>query len=91
MYRIAIIILIVLAIALGLLVGTLNHEPVVTDLLWIQLEWPLGLVLLAALAAGLVIGLLLNWLFATLPLRMQLRKSVRQQSSDLKESEQPNV
>ena len=88
MYRIAIFILMVLAIALGLLVGTLNHAPVVTDLLWVQLEWPLGLALLAALAAGLVIGFLLNWLFATLPLRMQLRKSVRQQSGDLKESGQ---
>lgn len=77
MYRIAILIVMVLAIALGLLVGTLNHQPVVTDLLWIQLQWPLGLVLLAALAIGLLIGFTLTWMFATLPLRMRLKKAFR--------------
>jgi uncharacterized integral membrane protein len=79
----------VLAIVLGLLVGTLNHAPVVTDLLWVQLQWPLGLVLLAALAAGLVLGLALSWLFATLPLRMQVRKLSRQGMSESKEVGQP--
>lgn len=83
MYRIAFLIVMVLAIALGLLVGTLNHQPVVTDLLWIQLHWPLGLVLLAALALGLVIGLALTWMFATMPLRMQLKKASRQHAADV--------
>jgi len=82
-FRIAIFIVMILAIALGLLVGTLNHQPVVTDLLWIQLQWPLGLVLLAALAMGLVIGLVLTWMFATLPLRMQLKKASRRHASDV--------
>ena len=89
MYRIAIIILMVLAIVLGLLVGTLNHEPVVTDLLWVQLEWPLGLVLLAALAVGLLIGLALSWLFAILPLKLRLRKMARQPGTEVKELDPP--
>jgi len=69
----------ILAIALGFLVGTLNPEMVPVDLLWTQLIWPLGLTLLVALAIGLLIGLLLAWLFSILPLRMQLRKARRSQ------------
>lgn len=74
MHRIAFIIVVTLAVALGLLVGTLNHEMASVDLFWVQLDWPLGLLMLAALSVGLVIGLLLAWLFRILPLRMQLRK-----------------
>jgi uncharacterized integral membrane protein len=70
-------VVVALAVALGLLVGTLNHELTSVDLLWVQLHWPLGLLLLAALTAGLFIGLLLAWLFRILPLRMQLRKTRR--------------
>ena len=75
MYRIAFILVTILAVALGLLVGTLNSTPVVLDLLWIQLEWPLGLVVLAASAAGLGLGLLLAGLFSVLPLKARLRKA----------------
>lgn len=74
MYRIGFIIVLVLAIALGLLIGALNHEIVTVDLLWVQLDWPLGLTLLAALVFGLLVGILLAWLISVLPLRMQLRK-----------------
>jgi len=74
-YRVGFFIVLVLAIALGLLVGTLNHDVVVIDLLWLQLHWPLGLSLLAALTLGLLIGLLLVWLFSVVPLRMRLRKA----------------
>ena len=74
MYRILFIVVMVLAVALGLLVGTLNADLVRVDLLWIQLEWPLGLLLLSAAALGLFIGLFLAWLFSVLPLRAQLRK-----------------
>ena len=80
MYRIGFFIVMILAIALGLLFGILNHEVVIVDLLWFQLHWPLGLVLLAALACGLLIGLLLAWLLSVLPLRMQLRKARREQA-----------
>lgn len=75
MYRIAFILVTVLAVALGLVIGTLNPDTVVLDLLWIQLEWPLGLVLLAAGSLGLLLGLLLAWFFSILPLRARLRKT----------------
>jgi putative membrane protein len=75
LYRIAFILVTVLAIALGLVIGTLNPESVSLDLLWVQLEWPLGLVLLAAGALGLLVGLLLAWFFSILPLRARLRKT----------------
>jgi uncharacterized integral membrane protein len=81
LHRIGLIVVVALAVALGLLVGTLNHEMTSVDLLWVQLDWPLGLLLLAALTSGLLIGLLLAWLFRILPLRMQLRKSRRVDAS----------
>ena len=74
LYRIIFIIVITLAIAMGLLVGTLNSDMVSVDLLWVQLEWPLGLLVLSALSAGLFLGLGLAWFFTILPLRVQLRK-----------------
>jgi uncharacterized integral membrane protein len=75
LYRFAFILVTVLAVALGLVIGTLNPDPVHLDLLWIQLEWPLGLVLLAAGAVGLLLGLVLAWFFSILPLRARLRKA----------------
>lgn len=77
MYRIAFIVITVAAVALGLLIGTLNSASVVLDLLWLQLQWPLGLVVLAAMAAGLMLGLLVVWVFSVLPLRARLRKAAR--------------
>jgi len=41
LYRIIFIIVITVAVAMGLLVGTLNSEMVSIDLLWLSLEWPL--------------------------------------------------
>ncbi len=82
MLRIGFIVISVLAIALGLLVGTLNHEMTSVDLLWVQISWPLGLMLLAALSAGLIIGLAFVWLFKILPLRAQLRRIGRKSTSD---------
>jgi uncharacterized integral membrane protein len=75
LYRIIFIIITVLAIALGLLIGTLNSDTVNVDLLWVQLDWPLGLLILSSSAAGLVLGLVFSWLFSILPLRSQLRKA----------------
>ena len=75
MYRIAFTLVTVLAVALGLVIGTLNPDTVLLDLLWIQLEWPLGLVLLTAGTLGLLVGLLLAWFFSILPLRARLRKA----------------
>ena len=77
MYRIAFIFVTLVAVALGLLVGTLNSEVTALDLLWIQLDWPLGLIVLGAAACGLLLGLALAWFFSILPLRSRLRKATR--------------
>lgn len=80
MYRIVFIIIAVLAIALGLVIGTLNSDTVSVDLLWFQLQWPLGLLLLCVFACGLILGLLLAWFFKIVPLRARLRKSISKES-----------
>ena len=80
MYRIGFIIVAVLAIALGLLIGTLNSDTVGVDLLWVQLQWPLGLLILCVFAVGLLTGLLLIWFFSVVPLRARLRKSRNKES-----------
>jgi uncharacterized integral membrane protein len=74
LYRIGFFVVAGLAVLFGLLVGTLNSDTVTVDLLWVQLEWPLGLLLLCAIVLGLVIGQLLLWLLTIVPLRLQLRK-----------------
>ncbi len=63
------------AIAVGLMVGTLNSSSVSLDLLWFQLELPLGLAVLLGFAFGLLTGSSMTWLGRVLPLRLQLRKS----------------
>jgi len=74
------IIIAVLAIALGLLIGTLNSDTVGFDLLWFQLQWPLGLLVLCVFVAGLIAGLLLGWIFGIMPLKARLRKSTGKES-----------
>ena len=81
LYRIAFIVVTTLAVALGLLVGTLNSGVASLDLLWIQLDWPLGLIVLGAAVAGLLLGLLLAWFFSILPLRARLRKAARREAA----------
>jgi len=80
LYRIGFIIVAVLAIALGLLLGTLNSDTVSVDLLWVQLQWPLGLLILCVLVVGLLTGFLLAWFFGMMPLRARLRKSRSKES-----------
>ena len=80
MYRIGFIIVAVLAIALGLLLGTLNSDTVSVDLLWVQLQWPLGLLILCVLVVGLLAGLLLAWFFGMVPLKARLRKTRNKES-----------
>jgi uncharacterized integral membrane protein len=77
LYRIAFILIAALAVAAGLLIGTLNSEVAALDLLWVQLEWPLGLIVLGAVTAGLLLGLVLAWFFSILPLRARLRRAGR--------------
>ena len=82
MYRIIFIIVITLAVALGLLLGTLNSESVSVDLLWLQIQWPLGLLIMTAVATGLLAGMFFSWFFSVLPLRARLRKLRNQNQSN---------
>ena len=74
-------------VVIGLSVGTLNSAPVQLDLLWVQLELPLGLAVLLGFSTGVLIGLLLLYLARVLPLKVQLRKArsmlARQDTRDL--------
>ena len=63
------------AIVVGLLVGTLNSESVSLDLLWLQLDLPLGLAILLGFSLGVITGLGLLYFARILPLRFQLRKA----------------
>lgn len=74
MFRIGSTLVAILAVALGLLLGTLNAERVELDLLWVRLHWPLGLQMGLALAAGVLLGMLLSFLWQVLPARMRLRR-----------------
>jgi len=80
LYRIGFIIVAILAITLGLLLGTLNSDTVSVDLLWVQLQWPLGLLILCVLVVGLLAGLLLTWFFGMMPLKARLRKTRNKES-----------
>ena len=75
MKKLGFILIAILAVLVGLLVGTLNSGPVQLDLLWIQLELPLGLVILLGFSAGLLAGLGAIYFGRVLPLRLQLRKA----------------
>lgn len=78
MNRLVFAIVALLAVSVGLLVGTLNAEPALLDLLWLKIEWPLGLLLLLFFAGGLLLGLLLVYFSQILPLRLKLRRSQAQ-------------
>jgi uncharacterized integral membrane protein len=82
LYRIIVILIVALALALGLVIGTLNPDPASLDLLWIQIRWPMGLLVLSACAFGLLAGIALAWVFSVLPLRARLRKSRSRESAD---------
>ena len=65
----------VVAVVVGLLVGTLNSGRVQLDLLWIQFEIPLGLAILLGFSTGIILGLGAVYIARVLPLRRQLRKA----------------
>ena len=85
MKKIGFVLMAIVAIVVGLLVGTLNSGPVQLDLLWIQYELPLGLTILLGFSLGVVTGLGMLYLVRVLPLRLQLRKArsalLKQESS----------
>ena len=76
MKKIGLILLAIVAVVLGLLVGTLNSDPVQLDLLWTQLKLPLGLTILMGFSLGLIAGLLTIYFVGVLPLRLKLRKAL---------------
>ncbi|NND43713.1 MAG: LapA family protein [Xanthomonadales bacterium] len=90
MNRLVFALVALLAVAVGLLVGTLNADPAQLDLLWVQLEWPLGLMLLLFFAAGLVLGLLLLYLSQVLPLRLRLRRAQKQSEAETTKEASPD-
>ncbi len=74
MYRVGFILLAILAVVAGFLIGTLNAEQVTLDLLWWQLNWPLGLLIMLSLAVGLLLGVGLCWMFQVIPLKVRQRR-----------------
>jgi len=73
--KIGFILMAIMAVVVGLLVGTLNSSLVQLDLLWIQFELPLGLAILLGFSLGVVMGLSLIYFARVLPLRLKLRKA----------------
>lgn len=67
MFRWFLILVLLLAAVVGLLLGSLNVEPVELDLLLVNTTLPLGALVMAALVAGVLLGLLLSWLLFILP------------------------
>ena len=64
-----------LFLAVGLVVGALNHQPVVIDLGFNTLHATLGVSVLAALLLGALIGGLAVTASVVLPLRQRLRRA----------------
>ena len=87
MKKLGFILVAILAIVVGLLVGTLNSSPVQLDLLWVQFDLPLGLAILLGFSMGVVMGVAAFYLMRILPLRLQLRKAraalAKKDSTDL--------
>jgi uncharacterized membrane protein YciS (DUF1049 family) len=76
----------VLAITLGVVIGTLNPQIVNVDLLWFQLAWPLGLTLICVLILGALLGSLLIGLFSVWPMKLRLRKAEKQSKNNAQTS-----
>lgn len=87
MKKLGFILIAIVAIVVGLLVGTLNSSPVQLDLLWIQFELPLGLAILLGFSLGVMSGLSVIYVARVLPLRLKLRKAraalIKQDNTDL--------
>ena len=87
MKKLGFILIAIVAIVVGLLVGTLNSSPVQMDLLWIQFELPLGLAILLGFSLGVMSGLSVIYIARVLPLRLKLRKAraalIKEDNTDL--------
>jgi uncharacterized integral membrane protein len=85
--KLGFILMVIAAVLVGLMVGTLNSARVQLDLLWVQFELPLGLAILLGFSVGVILGMAVIYLVRVLPLRHQLRKArtalSRQDNTDL--------
>ncbi|MFL6592671.1 MAG: lipopolysaccharide assembly protein LapA domain-containing protein [Luteimonas sp.] len=68
-------------IALGVVVGALNAQPVTLDLAFASLHSTLGICILAALLLGVVLGGLVLTASVVLPLRQRLRTATARRPS----------
>lgn len=75
MKKLGFILMVIAAVLVGLMVGTLNSDRVQLDLLWAQFELPLGLAILFGFSLGVIVGLGVIYIARVLPLRHQLRKA----------------
>ncbi len=56
MNRLLTLLLILTFVAGGLFFGTLNETPVTVDLFFIQIQWPLALVVMSAFLTGIILS-----------------------------------
>ncbi|MFK7955531.1 MAG: lipopolysaccharide assembly protein LapA domain-containing protein [Lysobacterales bacterium] len=56
MSRFFTLLLVVLFVAGGLFFGTLNETPVTVDLFFVQIQWPLALIVMSAFLAGIILS-----------------------------------
>ena len=95
MYKLMFLLVVIIAVGSGLVLGTLNSDPVQLDLLWVQLFWPLGLITVIALSIGILLGSGATWVFQVMPAKLALRrerqsvttKSSTQESTELVKSD----
>ncbi len=73
MFRWLLLFFFLAAVVAGLVIGVLNPQTVTLDLLVISLNFPLGALVMAALAAGILLGLILAAVLFVLPSRLAHR------------------
>jgi len=73
MYRTLLFIFAAIAVILGLLIGVFNAQRVELDIFWVQLDWPLGLLIVLAFVIGLLAGILALYVVRVWPMRMTIR------------------
>ncbi len=90
MFRWLLLFFFLAAVVVGLVIGVLNPQSVSLDLLIASLSFPLGALVLAALAVGILLGLVLAALLFVLPGRVA-RRSQAKASAESGMTDQPNA
>lgn len=73
MYRWLLLIVVLVAIAAGLVVGILNPDTISVDLLFAKFALPLGALVLGAMVIGVLLGLVLALILFVVPGRLKRR------------------